>query len=63
MPKLTAALAGVVAGGSPFTRTYLWRLGRKGGLADAAAGDSGFYRIYAGGSFAKALRFTPAGRA
>jgi hypothetical protein len=37
--------------GSPFTRTYIWRLKRKGGLADAAAGDSGFYRYYAGGSF------------
>jgi hypothetical protein len=37
--------------GSPFTRTYIWRLERKGGLADAAAGDSGFYRYYAGGSF------------
>ena len=37
--------------GSPFTQTYLWRLKRKGGLADAAAGDSGFYRYYAGGSF------------
>lgn len=37
--------------GSPFTRTYLWRLKRKGGLADAAAGDSGFYKYYAGGSF------------
>lgn len=37
--------------GSPFTRTYLWRLKRKGGLADAAAGDSGFYQYYAGGSF------------
>ena len=37
--------------GSPFTRTYIWRLKRKGGLADAAAGDSGFYKYYAGGSF------------
>ena len=37
--------------GSPFTRTYIWRLKRKGGLADAAAGDSGFYQYYAGGSF------------
>jgi hypothetical protein len=38
--------------GSPFTRTYIWRLKRKGGgLADASAGDSGFYKYYAGGSF------------
>ena len=37
--------------GSPFTRTYLWRLKSKGGLADAWAGDEGFYQFYAGGSF------------
>jgi hypothetical protein len=42
--------------GSPFTRTYLWRLKRKGGLADAAAGDSGFYKYYAGGSFVNNAR-------
>ena len=38
-------------GDRPFTQTYLWRLVKKGGLADAAAGDSGFYQYYAGGSF------------
>jgi hypothetical protein len=37
--------------GSPFTRANIWRLVKKGGLADAAAGDSGFYQYYAGGSY------------
>jgi len=37
--------------GSPFTRARIWRLKSKGGLADAASGDEGFYRYYAGGSY------------
>jgi hypothetical protein len=37
--------------GNPWTRARIWRLKRKGGLADAAAGDMGFYQHYAGGSY------------
>lgn len=37
--------------GHPFTRAEIWRLKHKNGPADAAAGDSGFYEYYAGGSY------------
>lgn len=37
--------------GSPWTRAEIWRLKHKGGLADAWAGDEGFYGYYAGGSY------------